>query len=184
MEASCSGSKEFDETRESIESLKNESEKLGNPHCEHIHVREVLARISYIGKSTLLHLVWYQTSHMSHCIPFWLLFAGLAHSPHGCLYWGPGFSSMFPLRNSSESSNRLDEFFAAGWKMVERASSRRRQFTASKPAWMGRLEAKVKFIEMLSVPFPHPTRGHSPFRGGTKKRMTFQTSQVGARKPA
>ena len=36
MEASCSGSKEFDETRESRESSKNESENLGNPHfpCE------------------------------------------------------------------------------------------------------------------------------------------------------
>jgi len=51
MEASCSGSKEFDEARESIESLKNESEKLGKPHCGHIHVSEVLARISYIDKS-------------------------------------------------------------------------------------------------------------------------------------
>ena len=86
MEASCSGCSEFDETRESIESLKNESEKLGNPHCGHIHVSEVLARISYIDKSALLHLAWYQTSHMSHFIPLWLSFTGLVHSPQGCLY--------------------------------------------------------------------------------------------------
>ena len=103
MEASCSGSKEFDETRESIESLKNESEKLGNPHCEHIHVREVFARISYIGKSTLLHLVWYQTSHVSHCIPFWLLFTGALYYINWCslaqlFYIGSGLLSISAKR--------------------------------------------------------------------------------------
>lgn len=68
---SCGGESESDEERESIESLKNESAKLGNPHFEHIHVRDELPRTSYICKSVASHFAWNQTSHISHWIPFW-----------------------------------------------------------------------------------------------------------------
>ena len=48
--------------------------------------------------------------------------------------------------------------------------------------WEGK--SAKSWSEMLPFPFPHPPTGRSPFRGGTKKRVTFQTSQVGAWKPA
>ena len=128
MEASCSGSKEFDETRESTESLKNESEKLGNPHCEHIHVRDVLARISYIGKSSLLHLVWYQTSHMSH----WSL-----TNSRGSRVAGPMLRSRFQCRG------RGSKVAVAGPRSRSRVQCRGR---GSKVAVAGPMSRQGKMI--------------------------------------
>ena len=120
----------------------SESEKLGWPQMVHNQKNDVLAMVLYISSLIEQHIVWYQKSQPSHCMPLWLILMGFEQAPQGYFQFGPGFSWMSPHKSSVDSRTplilRSNHVLEVLWILD-------RRWRASGPVGIGLFPARVIF---------------------------------------
>ena len=119
---------------------RGELKKLGRPQLVQTHMHEQLPSDSYIWMFMAKQGVWYQTSHISHWIRFWLHFTALEHPHMDICIMGWVLISICPLRKSSDSKNNPKFFFLESFLNMADCL-----IIASKPALIGWRLANVSF---------------------------------------